>query len=170
LATEESKIQAELINIVTQTDTPMEQYLSNDLSNSVQYRNFKSLDINNSPDGKLYKIVQSNEEDTIDKVVLFGENQQSNFSTRAFNPLYGAQVDGKGIDLNKLFPDTDDPIGACLAYNNSLPASFDDFKNDQKAQAFFQLLARGDDVSLLPATDNNLYGCIQNLSGSDSSA
>jgi hypothetical protein len=166
LTQEESPLEAELINTVTQTDTPMQQYLNKDLSDKVQWRNFKSLDITNSPDGKLYKMVQSNPEDKIDKVVLFDDNQQNNFSTTAFNPMFGS-----GIDLKTLFPDTDDPIGACLAYNDKLPDDFTDFQNDPKAQAFFALLARGDDVANLGVcvkpTDTTLYGIIQNLSNSD---
>jgi hypothetical protein len=45
------------------------------------------LDVTNSPDGKLYKMIQSNPEDQIDKIVLFGNNQQNNFSVNEFNPL-----------------------------------------------------------------------------------
>jgi hypothetical protein len=78
-----------ILNVVTQTDTPIQNYLDNDLSDAVTYRNFKSLDISNSPDGYLYKVVQSNPEDKIDKIYSLDENKLNNFSTLTFNPLQG---------------------------------------------------------------------------------
>jgi hypothetical protein len=78
-----------ILNVVTQTDTPIQQYLSKDLKDDVTYRNFKSLDISNSPDGFLYKMVQSNPEDKIDKIYSLDKNKLNNFSTQVFNPLQG---------------------------------------------------------------------------------
>jgi hypothetical protein len=165
LALEENKIQADLINVVTQTDTPMQEYLlSQDMEKKVDIRNFKSIDITNSPDGKLYKMVQSNPDDKIDKVVLFGKNQQDNFSTTEFNPLLDT-----GIDLKTLFHDTDDPIGACLAFDKQLPDTFEKLQAanseiQEQADAFFKLLARGDDVYNLAGTDKTLFSAIKNIS------
>jgi hypothetical protein len=167
LLLEENKIEANLINVVTQTDTPMQEYLrSQDMENKVDIRNFKSIDITNSPDGKLYKMVQSNPDDKIDKVVLFGKNQQDNFLTTEFNPLLDT-----GIDLKTLFPDTDDPIGACLAFDKQLPDTFQELQAatpeiQQKTDAFFKLLARGDDVYNLAGTDTTLFNVIKNISTS----
>jgi hypothetical protein len=160
LGAKENAIVAELINTVTQTDTPMEQYLDQSMKDKVDWRNFKSLDINNSPDGKSYKIVQSNPEDKIDKVVLFNNNQHDNFSTSLFDPMYGS-----GIDLKALFnvDNNPDAISACLAYNSILPTDFSGFQDDPKAQAFFKLLARGDDVSNIKGTDIDLYNDIKGL-------
>jgi hypothetical protein len=117
------------------------------------------LDVTNSPDGKLYKIVQSNPEDKVDKVVLFGENQQNNFSTLSFDPMLGTNIDLR--DKN-YFGDAPDPIAACLQYNDKLPDTFDGFKNDLKAQAFFVLLSRGDTVHDL--SGNDIYNNIKDLS------
>jgi hypothetical protein len=98
----------------------------------------------------MYKMVQSNPDDEVDKVVLFGNNQQNNFATNEFNPMYGS-----GIDLKQVFGDKPgvDLIGTCLSYNAKLPDSFDAFKNDDKAKAFFVLLSRGDDVYDLRGAD-----------------
>jgi hypothetical protein len=76
-----------ILNVATQTDTPIQQYLNSDLHDDVTYRDFKSIDISNSPDGHLYKVVQSNPEDQIDKVYSLDENKLNNFSTTNFNPL-----------------------------------------------------------------------------------
>jgi hypothetical protein len=79
-----------ILNVISQTDTPIQEYLSDPtagLGNDVTFRNFKSLGINNSPDDILYKVVQSNPEDKIDKIYSLDENKLNNFSIHDFNPL-----------------------------------------------------------------------------------
>jgi hypothetical protein len=79
----------ELYTFVQSNNTPMQNYL-HDLK--VPYRKFSSLDVNQSPDNIYYKNVESNPEDTIDKMVLFNygskEAGENLFSTHTFNP-YG---------------------------------------------------------------------------------
>jgi hypothetical protein len=79
----------ELYTFVQTNNTPMQNYLDDQ---SVDYRKFSSLDVNQSPDNIYYKNVESNPEDTIDKMVLFNYGSkdpgETLFSTHAFNP-YG---------------------------------------------------------------------------------
>jgi hypothetical protein len=95
LASQENVLANTLLSMVSGQDTPFQNYLRTPaLRDQVEYRTFRSLDINNSPDNIMYKVVQSNPEDVVDKVVTFDtsavEKQHianNNFSNTAFNPL-----------------------------------------------------------------------------------
>lgn len=91
--------ESELVNFVINQDSPMNDYLS-DLKNNHQiadYQKFKALNITSSADSIYYKIVQANQEDTIDKIATFDNYKNlrsTNFSSnlnpnqhRDFNPL-----------------------------------------------------------------------------------
>jgi hypothetical protein len=58
--------------LVQDSDTPLQEaLLEGTLKNSVDYRRFRSIDVNESPDGIYYKNIESAPENTIDKVKIF---------------------------------------------------------------------------------------------------
>ena len=75
----------DLYNIVSQENAPIREYLKN-LSGVSDFRQFTSLNIDNSSDDIYYKVIKSSPNDTIDKVVPIdpknGDNkiQWNNFS------------------------------------------------------------------------------------------
>jgi hypothetical protein len=99
-------ISQELIDYVNNLDTPMQEYM-NGLKNNgtiADYQKFKALNINSSSDSIYYKIVQSNQEDAIDKLYTFDNYKNlrtTNFSSnldpnkhRDYNPLARFDTDG----------------------------------------------------------------------------
>jgi hypothetical protein len=66
--------------------SPLTSYLNTNLSNTINYRKFNSLDIENSPDGINYKNVTSNPTDQVDKMTLmnFGSSSvgENNFDVK----------------------------------------------------------------------------------------
>jgi hypothetical protein len=82
-------ISGELSQAATTTNTPIFTYLKN---NGAEAREFKSFNINNSPDNVYYKIIDTNTDNTIDKLHIF--NGRNNFTSgnktldvSDFNPL-----------------------------------------------------------------------------------
>ena len=83
-----------LYSIVGQENTLMSQYLSN-LSGVSEFRNFTSLNIDNSSDNIYYKVIKSNPTDTVDSLVSIDPNngvnktQWNNFDVKdcTFNVL-----------------------------------------------------------------------------------
>ncbi|MCQ2956319.1 MAG: hypothetical protein MJ233_00100 [Mycoplasmoidaceae bacterium] len=53
------------------SDTPLYRYINNTYGNEVEERYFKSVNVTTAEDNIYYKIINSNPEDTIDKMVLF---------------------------------------------------------------------------------------------------
>jgi hypothetical protein len=94
---ESSKQTQLLLNEAANVDTPIQQYMDTDLATQVEYRQFRSIDIDNSPDNIFYKVVQSNpnvhnditDRDVhIDEITTFNDNQfNNNFSVDDFKPL-----------------------------------------------------------------------------------
>jgi hypothetical protein len=115
LLTSENKTSSNILNTITQTDTPIQEYMlgtstdgqRDNMLNRLDFRPFTSIDVDGS--NSFYKIVQSNPNDTIDKSVLFNGNVanwgtgQNNFDINDFNPLQNT------ADLEHAF---DDVIGS----------------------------------------------------------
>jgi hypothetical protein len=112
---ESSKQTQLLLNEASTTDTPIQNYMSDAVSglgNQVEYRQFKSMDIDNSPDNIFYKVVQSNPVVTdhtakrdvhVDEITTFDNAPfNNNFDIENFNPLQDNK-DLKDIGINEAF-------------------------------------------------------------------
>lgn len=76
-----NNISSDVENIVSTTDTLMDQYLNNKIDgvgNDVTWKNIQSLNIDNSSDAIYYKAVTSEPTDTIDKMVLINDAIKGN--------------------------------------------------------------------------------------------
>jgi hypothetical protein len=111
---ESSKQTQLLLNEAATTDTPIQQYMDTDLADQVEYRQFKSMDIDNSPDNIFYKVVQANpdvfnnvtnKDVHVDDVTTFNKNQfDNNFKTNDFQPLQDdPNADLRDISINDAF-------------------------------------------------------------------
>lgn len=78
--------QSQLLNVVTTSQTPMQQYLNGTKTDAdghklvddkgkpyVDWRKFNSLNITSTSGGNYFKVIESNPNDTIDKMVLFND-------------------------------------------------------------------------------------------------
>lgn len=72
-----------IYSLMTTGNTPLAKMLDTDYSNEVYYRYFKSINVTASTDNIFYKIINSNPEDKIDKMVLFKDP-----NSRTGNNLY----------------------------------------------------------------------------------
>ncbi|MCQ3908282.1 MAG: hypothetical protein MJ200_01695 [Mycoplasmoidaceae bacterium] len=60
-----------IYSAMTTGNTPLAKYLDTNYKDQLTYRYFKSINVTASTDNIFYKIINSNPEDTIDKMVLF---------------------------------------------------------------------------------------------------
>jgi len=95
---------------ITNNFSPLQNYLSSEFEGSVYYKQFRSLDITMSNDNIYYKIVQSNPEDSIDKMYLLNYNNKltgrNNFSQNDYDPYgcFSTIINGQSgslSDINK---------------------------------------------------------------------
>lgn len=63
----------ETLSLMTTKDTPLAVQLTDKYSKELNYRFFKSLNVTATKDNIFYKIIDSNPEDSIDKMVLFSD-------------------------------------------------------------------------------------------------
>ena len=114
-----------IFNTMTTSATPMQEYL--DTIPGVSYEPYNAINITTSADNIFYKVVESNPEDTIDKMVLFPDDRNNigyNLpSVNAWKP-FGAEV--KFYETNGELITYDDVIGnpnyPHYPFNNSDPA------------------------------------------------
>lgn len=75
---------------MTTTDTPLAMYLDQKYKDELEYRFFKSVNVTATKDNIFYKIIDSNPEDTIDRMVLFedpiGRYGNQLYSTTSWSP------------------------------------------------------------------------------------
>ncbi|MDR2823161.1 MAG: ABC transporter permease [Mycoplasmataceae bacterium] len=178
VANKENELATQLLSIVSNDHTPFQQYLDG-INNQVEYRQFKSLDISNSPDNVMYKVVQSNPYDIVDKMVSFDTSKgnkmpitDNNLDNDSFNPLASIEK-FKGLTVLDIL-------------NYRLPATFpNDEESIRKIEARFILLSLGHfptstvnpvkeaidalantDYDLNPDTYKGLYNAYRNGSNS----
>ncbi|GHU51504.1 hypothetical protein FACS189459_7320 [Bacilli bacterium] len=70
-------IQQKLNALSNGIDSPIKNYLKSNLNDSISFRPLNSLFLNTSNDNILYKVIQSDPLDSIDKIVTF-PNQYKN--------------------------------------------------------------------------------------------
>jgi hypothetical protein len=97
--------QSELNDFVYSSNTPMQEYMKGlkDNNKIADYQRFKALNVNSSSDKIYYKVVQSRQEDSIDKMVTF--NNYKNIRNNNFSDnLYPEDTSGNELhrDFNPL--------------------------------------------------------------------
>lgn len=150
ISTELANWSSELVEYVSEKNSPLHEYLSTELNNEVYFRNFSSLKINNSIDNIFYDVVQSLPADSnhkyesiVDREIIFNNEQFNNLGWNNFS-----NDDWKPSDLIK----SRDEIKSALSYNE-FPSSTDfeqywqkllENKDEQKIVAEkFNILAKG---------------------------
>lgn len=179
----------EIVNYVNSFDSPMQEQLES-MKNRKEigdYQRFKALNITSSSDNIYYKVVNSNQEDTIDKISTFDNYKNlrnSNFSNnldpnkkRDFNPLKRFDTDEcKYSDLliardefNENTPDViHTPLPTAWSVNPTSPTPWnEDTKHtySQYIESKLLLLSLSDDVSGIENVyENDLKPLIEALS------
>ncbi|MCQ3915722.1 MAG: hypothetical protein MJ195_03235 [Mycoplasmoidaceae bacterium] len=72
-----------IYSLMTTGNTPLAKFLDTEYADELYYRYFKSVNVTASTDNIFYKIINSNPEDQIDKMVLFEDPNR-----RTGNNLY----------------------------------------------------------------------------------
>lgn len=122
-----SNTTSNIFSLMTTSDTPLATLLDQSYSSEVEHRYFKSINVTASKDNVFYKIINSNPEDNIDKLVLFTDpNERSGnnlYSTKDWAP-YGSEV--KIEDENGLAIEPGTPITATDDLTFKVPADFNE--------------------------------------------
>jgi hypothetical protein len=172
---ESSKQTQLLLNEASTTDTPIQNYMSDTVSglgNQVEYRQFKSMDIDNSPDNIFYKVVQSDplvKDNTttrdvhVDEITTFDNvSFNNNFAIGDFDPLQDNEK-LRGIKINDAFDFklksnlssyTSDELKILLArFKIMMNGNFD----DDSIKQLIEPLASVDEPSDMTSADYNAY-------------
>ncbi|MBQ0045583.1 MAG: ABC transporter permease [Mycoplasma sp.] len=116
-----------IYSVMTTTDTPLALHLDKKYADEVEHRFFKSINVTATKDNIFYKIIDSNPEDTIDKMVLFsdsyGRRGNQLFSVDDWAP-YNSEVTIYDTDGNVLEPGStlEPAVGPII----TIPTDFND--------------------------------------------
>ncbi len=107
-----------IYSLMMSNDTPLYRYINNNFGNEIEERYFKSVNVTTAEDNIYYKIINSNPEDQIDKMVLFDDPNH-----RTGNQLFSVN-DWAPHDSAIVFYDLDNKIvGPGTSYTVTNPDS-----------------------------------------------
>ena len=116
-----------IFSLMTTSDTPLATLLDNNYANEIEHRYFKSVNVTASKDNVFYKIINSNPEDNIDKMVLFADpNERTGnglYSTKEWAP-YGSEIKIEDENGLAIAPGTSITATEDLTFN--VPGSFNE--------------------------------------------
>ncbi|MCQ3907396.1 MAG: hypothetical protein MJ219_01185 [Mycoplasmoidaceae bacterium] len=116
-----------IYNIMTTSNTKLSLFLDDTYPNEVEHRFFKSINVTGTKDNIFYKIIDSNPNDTIDKMVLFAD-KAGRFGNHLFNTNdwapYGSTIEFFDVDGKRLTPG--DPVDTGTSDILYVPTDFND--------------------------------------------